>query len=129
MEHAAIPTDVELVATEVIGAAIEVHRHLGPGFVEKIYQEALCLELDARRVRFERERAVAVVYRGVSIPGQRIDLIVAGKVLVELKATSRTEPAWEARIISYLKTTGLRLGLLLNFNGRTMKEGVKRVVL
>jgi GxxExxY protein len=67
--------------------------------------------------------------RGVSIPGQRIDLIVAGKVLVELKATSRIDPAWEARIISYLKTTGLRLGLSLNFNGQTMKEGVRRFVL
>ena len=81
------------------------------------------------RLRFERERAVTVVYRGVSIPGQRIDLVVAGKLLVELKATSRIDPAWETRIISYLKTTGLRLGLLLNFNGRTMKEGIKRVVL
>jgi GxxExxY protein len=127
MEHAPVPADVEFVANQTIGAAIEVHRHLGSGFVEKIYQEALCLELHAQRIPFERERAVVVVYRGVSIPGQRIDLIVAEKVVVELKA-DRVDIASEARVISYLRTTGLRLGLLLNFNSRTMKEGLKRVV-
>ena len=127
--YAPIPADVELVASAVIGAAIEVHRRLGPGFLEKIYQEALSLELDARRMPFERERAVAVIYRGVSIPGQRIDLIVAAKVVVELKAAPRLDPASEARLISYLRTTNLRLGLLLNFNGRTMKEGIKRIAL
>ena len=129
MEHAPIPPDVEFVASQIIGAAIEVHRHLGSGFIEKIYQEALCLELDARKIPFERERAVVVMYRGVSIPGQRIDLIVAGKVVVELKAATRIDIASEARVISYLRTTALRLGLLLNFNSRTMKEGLKRIVL
>jgi len=79
---AAIPAETEHIATAVIGAAIEVHRHLGPGFIEKIYQEALCLELDARGFKYERERAIVVHYRGVPIPGQRIDLIVAGCVLV-----------------------------------------------
>ncbi len=128
MQFAPIPPDVEMVGSEVIGAAIEVHRHLGPGFLEKIYQEAMCLELEARRIPFERERSVAVVYRGIAIPGQRIDLIVAAKVLLELKAASRLDLASEARVISYLKTTNLRLGLLLNFNCRTMKEGIKRIV-
>jgi GxxExxY protein len=71
-----IPSDVELAATQTIGAAIEVHRVLGPGFLERIYQEALCLELQARGLQFERERPVAVHYRGVEISGQRIDLIV-----------------------------------------------------
>jgi GxxExxY protein len=129
VDYEPIPADVERVATEVIGAAIEVHRHLGSGFIEKIYQEALCLELDARRIPFERERGIVVVYRGVSIPGQRIDLIVATKVVVELKAATRIDIASEARVISYLRTTGLRLGLLLNFNSRTMKEGLRRIVL
>ena len=129
MQYEPIESEVELVANQVIGAAIEVHRQRGSGFIEKIYQEALCLELDARRIPFERERAVVVVYRGVSIPGQRIDLIVARKVVVELKAATRIDVASEARVISYLRTTGLRLGLLLNFNSRTMKEGLKRVVL
>ncbi len=125
---APIPVETEHVATTVIGAAIEVHRHLGPGFIEKIYQEAMCLELDARGFKYERERAIVVHYRGVPIPGQRIDLIVGGCVLVELKAAARIESAHEAKVISYLRTTGLRLGLLLNFNGRTVKEGLKRIV-
>ena len=106
-----------------------MHRQLGPGFLEKIYQEALCIELDARGLPFERERAVIVRYRGVAIPGQRIDLIVAGQVLVELEAAARVDPSCEARIISYLRTVPLRLGYLLNFNLPTMKEGVKRFVL
>ncbi len=105
-----------------------MHRELGPGFLEKIYQEALCLELDARGFAFERERAVFVRYRGIPIPGQRIDLIVAGCVLVELKAASRIDVAHEAKMISYLRTTGLRLGLLLNFNVQTLASGLKRIV-
>lgn len=123
-----VSAHTELVATEIIGAAIEVHRALGPGFLEKIYQEALCLEFDARGLRFERERAVAVHYRGQAIPGQRIDLIVGGCVLVELKAATRIDMSHEAKMISYLRTTGLRLGLLLNFNCRTLREGIKRIV-
>lgn len=125
---APIPSEVEHVATQVIGAAIEVHRELGPGFLERIYQEALCLELHARGLKFERERGVVVHYRGIAIPGQRIDLIVAERVLVELKAAARIDIAHEAKMISYLRTTGLRLGLLLNFNGTTIKQGLKRVV-
>lgn len=125
---APIAPETEHVATAVIGAAIEVHRHLGPGFLGRIYQEALCLELDARGLEFERERAVVVHYRGVPIPGQRIDLIVGGCVLVELKAALRIDAAHEAKMISYLRTTGLRLGLLLNFNGSTIREGLKRVL-
>ncbi len=107
---APVPVETEHVGTAVIGAAIEVHRQLGPGFLEKIYQEALCLELDARGLPFERERAVVVHYRGIPIPGQRIDLIVSGCVLVELKAAARIDIAHEAKMISYLRTTGLRLG-------------------
>lgn len=128
MSYEPIPAATEQVATEVIAAAIDVHRHLGPGFLEKIYQEALALELHARHVPFERERAIVVSYKGIDIPGQRIDLIVANRLVVELKAASRIDLAHEAKMVSYLRTTGLRLGLLLNFNCRTMKEGLKRVV-
>ena len=124
-----IPTHVELVAKQVIGAAIEVHRALGPGFLEKIYQEALCFELHARGMRFEREKAVDVHYRGVAIPGQRLDLIVETCVIVELKASSKLDVVHDAKVISYLRTTGLRLGLLLNFNCRTLKDGIRRIVL
>src|SRR5687768_2219969 len=101
-----IPPSVELIATLIIGAAIEVHRALGPGFLERIYQEALCLELHARGLRFEREKAVAVHYRGIAIPGQRLDLVVEGCVIVELKASSKLDTVHDAKVISYLRTTG-----------------------
>ena len=128
MRFAPIPADVETVASRVIGAAIEVHRGLGPGFLERIYQVALCLELEARGIPFERECAVSVTYRNVPISGQCIDLIVGGRVIVELKATARLEPVHEAKLISYLRTTGLRVGLLLNFNCPTLRDGIKRIV-
>ena len=128
MRFAPIPADVETVASRVIGAAIEVHRVLGPGFLERIYQVALCLELEARGIPFERECAVSVTYRNVPISGQCIDLIVGGRVIVELKATARLEPVHEAKLISYLRTTGLRVGLLLNFNCPTLRDGIKRIV-
>ena len=92
-----IPPETEVIASHIIGAGIEVHRTLGPGFLETIYQQALCLELHACGIRFERERAIAVHYRGHAIPGQRIDLIVENAVLVELKATTRTDPLLERR--------------------------------
>jgi len=124
-----VPPHVELAANETIGAAIEVHRALGPGFLERIYQEALCIELESRGVRFERERPVIVYYRGIPIPGQRIDLIVNSCLVVELKAASRFEAAHHGQVLSYLRTTGLRLGLLLNFSCATLKDGIRRIVL
>lgn len=123
-----VPEEVERVATAVIGAAIEVHKHLGPGFIERVYQEALCHELQLRQIPYERECAVVVTYKEVAITGQRIDLIVNQCLVVELKASSRLDPVHESKLISYVRTVGLRLGLLLNFNCRTMKEGVKRIV-
>ena len=123
-----VPADVEQVATSVIGAAIEVHKHLGPGFIERIYHEALGEELQIREIPYERECAVVVNYKGVAITGQRIDLIVSRRLVVELKAVLRTDPVHEAKLISYLRTTGLRLGLLLNFNSSLLKDQMKRVV-
>jgi len=129
MNYAVIPLETEKVGSEVIGAAIEVHRHLGAGFLERIYQEALCLELVERKLPFEREKSIDVTYKGKKIRGQRIDLVVGGCVVVELKAVATMNPIHEAKVISYLKTTGLRLGFLLNFHHTTMKEGIKRIVL
>jgi GxxExxY protein len=128
MQYEAIPDAVENVARAVIGSAIDVHRALGPGFLERIYLVALSIELAARRIPFERECAVTVMYREVPISGQRIDLIVDRSVVVELKATSKIDPVHEAKVLSYLRTTNLRLGLILNFNAVTLREGIKRVV-
>ena len=113
----------------VIGCAIAVHRELGPGFLESIYQRAMALELDARGLSFEQERAVPVSYRGTQIPGQRIDLIVEGLIIVELKSVSRFDDVHVAQVISYLRTTKLRAGLLMNFRVSQLHKGIKRIVL
>jgi GxxExxY protein len=124
-----LPPETELIITRVIGCALTVHRELGPGFLESIYATALCVELKADGLPFERERPVSVNYRGTIIPGQRVDLIVANAVIVEIKSVARLDPIFQAKLISYLRTTSLRAGLLINFNGTFLKEGVKRVVL
>src|SRR5688572_4706375 len=119
----------ERVMHQTIGCAIAVHKSLGPGFLESIYRAAMCLEMDARRISFEQERPVRVAYRGVEIPGQRIDLIVEGLVVVELKAVAQLADVHRAQLVSYLRTTGIRGGLLINFGARFLRDGLKRVVL
>lgn len=124
-----LTADEERVMREVIGAAMAVHRALGPGFLESIYQKAMRIELAARGLKFEAERVVHVAYRGVPIPGQRIDLIVEEQVVVELKAVARFDRIHIGQVISYLKTTGLRGGLLINFRVPLLVRGLKRIVL
>ena len=121
--------DEDRVMSHVIGCAIAVHQALGPGFLESIYRRAMLLELAARGLRFEAERSVTVAYRGVNIPGQRIDLIVEDLVVVELKAAITLDRVHVAQLISYLRTTKLRAGLLVNFRVPVLYRGIKRVVL
>ncbi len=121
--------EIDRLAYEVIGAAIEVHRVLGPGFLESVYESALAVELSARQVPFERQAALAVQYKGISVGHARVDLIVAGKIIVELKAIEQLAPIHTAQAISYLKASGLRLALLINFNVAALRNGVKRVAL
>lgn len=120
--------EAERVMTETIGSAIAVHRELGHGYLESIYRKAMYIELAARGLDYERERKVAVNYRGVSIPGQRVDLIVAGLIVVELKAVVRLDNVHRSQLISYLRTTGLRGGLLINFRVPVLQQGLRRVV-
>ena len=124
-----LPEETEALLERIIGCALQVHRQLGPGFLERIYTEALCIELEAQGILFERERALAVTYRNRKILGQRVDLIVGGAVIVEVKSVARLDPLFQAKVISYLRTTGLRAALLLNFNSELLKDGLKRVVL
>ena len=119
----------ERVMTETIGCAIAVHRALGPGFLESIYRKAMRVELEARRLAYESERPVKVDYRGVEISGQRVDLIVEGVIVVELKSVVRLDEVHRAQVISYLRTTGLRGGLLINFRVAVLSRGLRRVVL
>jgi GxxExxY protein len=115
-------------AHAVIGAAIEVHRQLGPGFLESIYEEALCVELADREIPFERQKEISVPYKGRSIGRQRIDLLVGESLIVELKTVETLADIHKAQVISYLKATGLSLGLLINFNVSVLKNGIQRVV-
>jgi GxxExxY protein len=119
----------EHAMTETIGCAIAVHRGLGPGFLESIYKKAMHLELNARGISYESEKAITVSYRGTQIEGQRVDLIVEGLIVVELKAVARFDDVHQAQVMSYLRTTGLRGGLLINFRVPVLKAGLKRIVL
>ncbi|MEK6651152.1 MAG: GxxExxY protein [Bacteroidota bacterium] len=113
----------------IIGAALEVHRTLGPGFLESVYEEALACELDERSIPFERQRKIYVPYKSRTVGEGRLDLLVDACVIVELKAIDAFAPIHTAKLISYLKATGLSLGLLINFNVPVLKDGIRRVVL
>jgi len=121
--------EAEVVMSQTIGCAISVHRALGPGFLESIYKKAMSIELESRNLAYESERSVHVNYRGVAIVGQRVDLIVAGLIVVELKSVVRLDDVHRAQLISYLRTTGLRGGLLINFRVPVLPDGLRRVVL
>ena len=113
----------------IIGAAIEVHRHLGPGLLESIYQAALCHELTLRSIPFEQQASRVVMYKGHAIKGQRIDLLVAQEVVVEIKSLSRTPEAAMAQTLSYLRSLSLRRALLINFGRSRMVDGITRISL
>jgi GxxExxY protein len=117
------------LSEKVIGAAIEVHSRLGAGLTEAMYDLALCRELELRGIRFSRQVPVAVEYKGVSIGDVRIDLLVEGKLIVELKACDGLCDVHRAQCITYLRITGHQVALLINFNVALLKEGIRRVIL
>ena len=114
------------VTEKIIGAAIEVHRILGPGLLESVYEEALCRELELRQISFARQVAVDIEYKGITISGQRIDLIVDNSVVIELKSAKNLAEVASAQTLSYLKATGLKRALLINFGNNRLTEGIKR---
>jgi GxxExxY protein len=114
---------------KIISAAIEVHRILGPGLLESIYEEALCYELSKRGVQLERQKEVGVIYKDRVIKGQRLDLLVNGEVVVEIKSVRRIDDIFVAQVLSYLKSTGMKRGLILNFGQMRLIEGIKRISL
>ena len=118
------------ITGKIIGAAIEVHRHLGPGLLESAYEECLCRELSLSGLSFERQKSLPVEYKGVRLDcGYRLDLVVEKKAIVELKAIDKTMPVHHAQVLTYLRLSGLQLGLLINFNTPTIRDGISRVVL
>ena len=115
---------------EIIGVAIEVHKALGPGLMESVYEECLCHEFDLRRIHYKRQQALPVEYKGVKLDcGYRIDLVVEGLVILELKSVDSLQPIHEAQLLTYLKLTGLKVGLLINFNVPALREGIRRLVI
>jgi GxxExxY protein len=115
---------------EIIGAAIEVHRQLGPGLLESVYEECLCRELTIREIPFERQKSLPLVYKELKLEcGYRLDLLVDGKVVVEIKSVESLAPIHDAIVLTYLKLSGRTLGLLINFNSVTLKSGIRRLVL
>ena len=115
---------------ETIGAAIEVHRYLGPGLLESSYRECLCHELRLRDISFRKECTVPLQYKGIRLEcGYRVDLLIGELVVVELKAIDRLMPVHEAQLLTYLRIGGWKAGLLINFNVPVLKEGIRRRVL
>ena len=115
---------------QIIGAAIDVHRELGPGLLESAYDACMAYELAERRLRYERQKPLPVVYRGHFVEcGYRVDFLVEGLVVVELKAVHRLDPVHTAQVISYCRLSGLRVGLLINFHAKWLRDGgLKRIV-
>ncbi len=125
-----MPTHVNEITHAVIGAAIEVHRSLGPGLLESAYHECLCKELLLRGIPFERERPLPLEYKGTRLEcGYRVDLLVAGSVVVEIKSIEAIAPIHEAQLLTYLRLGGWQVGLLINFNVVVLKNGICRRVL
>ena len=124
--HPALETDL---TERIIGCAIEVHRHLGPGLLESVYESATCLELRSVGLPFARQVGVPLLYKGELIAEHRPDLVVDDRVVVEIKSVERFNPVFLAQMLTYLRVTGLHVGLILNFNRAVIKEGVRRVSL
>ena len=120
--------DIDELTSKVINAAIEVHKSLGPGLLESAYEECLCREFDLREIRYERQKDLPVQYKGITLNcGYRLDMVVEGKLILELKACSALEPIHEAQLLTYLKLAGFKIGLLINFNVPVLRMGIRRI--
>jgi GxxExxY protein len=124
-----LASEVERIVHRTIGCALDVHRSLGPGFLESIYHKALRVELDHQRLKYENERLVPIAHRGTFLQSHRIDLIVEDCLIVEVKAVERLERVHTSQVVSYLRATNLRVGLLVNFNADWLKGSLRRIVL
>jgi GxxExxY protein len=121
--------DINKLSSEVIGAAIEVHKTLGPGLLESAYEECLCHELSLQGMSFERQKPLAVTYKEKLLDcGYRLDIVVEKKIILELKSCEKIEPIHKAQLLTYLRLSGINLGLILNFNVPVMRNGIARVV-
>ena len=121
--------DINKLSNKIIGAAIEVHKTLGPGLLESAYEQCLCHELNLRGISFERQKELPVVYKQEKLDcGYRLDILAEEAIILELKSCEKIEPIHSAQLLTYLKLSGKSLGLIMNFNMSTMKEGIARIV-
>ncbi len=120
----------ESIAKNIVDAAYTVHKELGPGLLEKIYEACFCHELSKKGLRYQRQVDMPIVYDGITFDeGLRLDVFVEGLIICELKAVEEMNPVWEAQLLSHLKLTGKHLGFLINFNVPLIKNGIKRIIL
>jgi GxxExxY protein len=120
--------DINQLTGKVIGSAIEVHKALGPGLLESAYEECLCHEFTLQKIAFQRQKELPVEYKGLKLSiGYRIDLLVQDELILELKACDAIHPIHEAQLLTYLKLSGIKYGLLINFNTLYLKDGIKRL--
>ena len=121
--------DINQLSSKITGAAIEVHKALGPGLLESAYEECLCYELSLQGLSIERQKPLPVEYKGTKLDcGYRLDTVVENAIILELKSCEKIEPIHKAQLLTYLKLSGLNLGLLLNFNVPVMRDGIIRIV-
>ena len=121
--------DINKLSSEIIGAAIEVHKALGPGLLESAYEKCICHELSIGGLSLEKQKPLAVRYKGINLDcGYRLDVVVEDAIILELKSCVNIEPIHKAQLLTYLKLSGIKLGLLLNFNVTLMREGIVRIV-
>jgi GxxExxY protein len=121
--------DINALTERIIGCAIEVHRQLGPGLLEGTYESALAIELECASIAFERQIPFPGLYKGRTIGEYRLDVFVEKQVVVEIKSVERFDPVFAAQVLTYLRITGAKVGLLINFNSRLLHEGIKRFIL
>ncbi len=120
----------EAIGKEVVDIAFHLHKALGPGLLESIYEKCFCYELNKREIPFEKKKKVSIIYDNVTFEeGLRLDLLVDDLIIIELKAQEIYHPVWEAQLLSYLKLTGKQLGYIINFTVPLIKDGIKRMVL
>lgn len=129
-QHRGTETPRDVLSEDVIGSAIEVHRHLGPGLLESDYEECLCYELSKKHLQFQRQLVLPIHYKSVTLEtSYRIDLLIEGKLLLEIKSVDKRMPIHEAQLLTYMKLAKIGTGLLMNFNVPVLKNGLKRMKL
>ncbi|MCK4694212.1 MAG: GxxExxY protein [Candidatus Cloacimonetes bacterium] len=130
MEYKPISEEVELIAKKIVDAAYTVHKILGPGLLEKVYEVCFCHEISKRELKSRRQVSIPIIYDEIKFDeGLRLDVLVEELIICELKAVDEMNPVWEAQLLSYLKLTGKRLGFIINFNVPLIKDGIKRIIL